>query len=159
MYIAENPPCALRSRKLFFFLQFCALLSFDILTRRTKDTDVYSIHHHPIWFFRSIEYTMWRFYEGKKDRIDKLLTPCKYLEIQHKETKKRCQDDSISQFILLKLIELKSVNLQYNTLVCWANGTNDSSTNCLTFQVFLILQKNKKKGFLQNNLQDFLKKK
>ena len=63
--IAENPPCALRSRKLFF-LQFCALLSFDILTRRTKDTDVYSIHHHPIWFFRSIEYTMWRFYEGKK---------------------------------------------------------------------------------------------
>ena len=49
-----------------FFLQFCALPSFDILTRRTKDTDVYSIHHHPIWFFRSIEYTMWRFYEGKK---------------------------------------------------------------------------------------------
>ena len=49
-----------------FFLQFCALPFFDILTRRTKDTDVYSIHHHPILFFRSIEYTMWRFYEGKK---------------------------------------------------------------------------------------------
>ena len=46
--VAEKPPCALRSRKLFFFLQFCALPFFDILTRRTKDTDVYSIHHHPI---------------------------------------------------------------------------------------------------------------
>ena len=80
---------------------------------------------------------MWRFYEGKKDRIDKLLTPCKYLEIQHKETKKRCQDDSISQFILLKLMELKSVNLQYNTLVCWANGTNESSTKPL-ISYFLI---------------------
>ena len=46
--VAEKPRCALRSRKLFFFLQFCALPFFDILTQRTKDTDVYSIHHHPI---------------------------------------------------------------------------------------------------------------
>ena len=28
------------------------------------------------------------FTKGKNDRIDKLLTPCKYLEIQHKGTKK-----------------------------------------------------------------------
>ena len=131
---AKNPPYDLASC-FFFFSSVLFSIFFDILTRRTKDTDVYSIHHHPIWFFRSIEYTMWRFYEGKKDRIDKLLTPCKYLEIQHKETKKRCQDDSISQFILSKLTKLKSDNLQYNTLVCWADGTNDSSTKHLTFQV------------------------
>ena len=31
---------------------------------------------------------------------------------------------------------LKSVNLQYNTLVHWADGTNDSSTKCLMFQVY-----------------------
>ena len=30
----------------------------------------------------------------------------------------------------------KSVNLQYNKLVCWADGTNNSSTKCLMFQVF-----------------------
>ena len=30
----------------------------------------------------------------------------------------------------------KSNNLQYNTLVQWADGTNDSSTKILTFQVF-----------------------
>ena len=30
----------------------------------------------------------------------------------------------------------KSDNLQYNTLVCWADGTNDSSTKCLMFQAF-----------------------
>ena len=30
----------------------------------------------------------------------------------------------------------KSDNLQYNTLVCWADGTNDSSTKRLMFQVF-----------------------
>ena len=30
-----------------------------------------------------------------------------------------------------------SDNLQYNTLVCWADGTNNSSTKRLIFQVFL----------------------
>ena len=30
----------------------------------------------------------------------------------------------------------KSDNLQYNTLVCWADGTNDSLTKRLTFQIF-----------------------
>ena len=34
---------------------------------------------------------------------------------------------------------LKSVNLQYNTLVRWADGTNDSSTKCLMFQVCIII--------------------
>ena len=57
-------------------------------------------------------------------------------------------------------------------LVCWADGTNDSSTKCLTFQVFfsyvisyrlralttLFYEKNKLKGFLQRILQDFMKK-
>ena len=33
----------------------------------------------------------------------------------------------------------KSVNLQYNTLICWADGTNDSLTKCLMFQVFFLL--------------------
>ena len=93
--IAKNPPCALRSCKLFFFLQFCALLFFDILTRRTKDTDVYSIHHHPIWFFRSIESTMWRFYEGKKMTG---LTSCwlraNTWKSSIKRQKKPCQDHS-----------------------------------------------------------------
>ena len=32
-------------------------------------------------------------------------------------------------------LHLKSVNLQYNTLVRWADGTNDSSTKHLMFQV------------------------
>ena len=32
---------------------------------------------------------------------------------------------------------LKSVNLQYNTLVIWADGTKDSSTKRLMFQVLL----------------------
>ena len=31
---------------------------------------------------------------------------------------------------------LKSDNLQYNTLACWVDGTNDSSTKLLMFQVF-----------------------
>ena len=30
---------------------------------------------------------------------------------------------------------VKSDNLQYNMLVCWFTGTNDSSTKCLMFQV------------------------
>ena len=43
---------------------------------------------------------------------------------------------------------LKSVNLQYNTLVCWADGTNDSSTKRLMFQVLFLVHK-----ILQNSLQ------
>ena len=35
--------------------------------------------------------------------------------------------------------DLKSDNLQYNTLVRWANGTNDSSNKHLTFQVFFFI--------------------
>ena len=38
---------------------------------------------------------------------------------------------------MCSLFDQKSDNLQYNTLVSWANGTNDSSTKRLTFQVFL----------------------
>ena len=34
---------------------------------------------------------------------------------------------------------LKSDNLQYNTLVRWADGTNDSSSKLLTFQVFFFI--------------------
>ena len=34
---------------------------------------------------------------------------------------------------------LKSNNLQYNTLGCWVNGTNDSSTKCLMFQAFYFI--------------------
>ena len=43
----------------------------------------------------------------------------------------------------------KSVNLQYNTLIRWADGTNDSSTKHLMFQVHIIFFYN----FLQNSLQ------
>ena len=40
---------------------------------------------------------------------------------------------------LIKIKEgLKSVNLQYNTLVRWADGTNDPSTKGLMFQVLFI---------------------
>ena len=42
-------------------------------------------------------------------------------------------------------IYLKSVNLQYNTLVRWNDGTKDSSTNCLMFQI---------QSFFQNILQN-----
>ena len=41
-----------------------------------------------------------------------------------------------------------SVNLQYNTLVRWANWTNDSSTKRLMFQVWFFFHK-----ILQNSLQ------
>ena len=44
---------------------------------------------------------------------------------------------------------LKSVNLQYNTLVRWANGTNKSWTKRLMFQVFFF----HKIKILQNSLQ------
>ena len=33
----------------------------------------------------------------------------------------------------------KSVNLEYDTLVCWADGANLSSTKRLMFQVFFFL--------------------
>ena len=35
----------------------------------------------------------------------------------------------------------KSVNLKYNTLVCWADGTNDSLTKRLMFQVLFFFTK------------------
>ena len=38
-------------------------------------------------------------------------------------------------------VYLKSVNLQYNTLVCWADGTNDSWTKLLMFQVLFFFIK------------------
>ena len=41
----------------------------------------------------------------------------------------------------------KSENLQYNTLVRWADGTNDSSTKHLMFQVLFFHK------LLQNSLQ------
>ena len=37
--------------------------------------------------------------------------------------------------IITQHLGIKSDNLQYNTLVRWVAGTNDSSTNCLMFQV------------------------
>ena len=37
------------------------------------------------------------------------------------------------------LKDQKFVNLQYNTLVRWADGTNDLSTKRLTFQVFFFI--------------------
>ena len=43
---------------------------------------------------------------------------------------------------------MKSVNLQYNTLVRWADGTNNLSTKCLMFQVLFFFHK-----ILQNSLQ------
>ena len=36
---------------------------------------------------------------------------------------------------------LKSVNLQYNTLVCWADRTNNSSTKRMMFQVLFFFHK------------------
>ena len=42
----------------------------------------------------------------------------------------------------------KCVNLQYNMLVRWADGTNDSLTKCLMFQVSFFFHE-----ILQNSLQ------
>ena len=42
-------------------------------------------------------------------------------------------------------INLKSDNLQYNTLACWFAGKNDSSTKCLMYYFF--------HNFLQNYFQ------
>ena len=44
--------------------------------------------------------------------------------------------------------DLKSDNLQYNPLVRWYAGTNDSSTKCLMFQVLFFFH-----NFLQKSLQ------
>ena len=41
-------------------------------------------------------------------------------------------------------------------LVCWSDGTNDLSTKCLTFQVFLAKDT---QNSLFSFLQDFMKKK
>ena len=38
-------------------------------------------------------------------------------------------------YALFSKLDIKSVNLQYNTLARWVAGTNDSSTNHLMFQV------------------------
>ena len=54
---------------------------------------------------------------------------------------------AVVEFEGLSLYDIKSVNLQYNTLVCWADGTNNSSTKCLMFQVFFFHK------ILQNSLQ------
>ena len=45
-------------------------------------------------------------------------------------------------------VNLKSYNLQYKTLVRWADGTNDSMTKRLMFQVLFFFHK-----ILQNFLQ------
>ena len=42
----------------------------------------------------------------------------------------------------------KCVNLEYNTLVCWADGTNDPPTKRLMFQLLFFFHK-----ILQNSLQ------
>ena len=52
------------------------------------------------------------------------------------------------------ITNLKSVNLQYNTLGCLDDGTNESSTKSLMFQA-----ENKLKGFLQRILQEIMKRK
>ena len=44
----------------------------------------------------------------------------------------------VSGFCFITFPFIKSDNLQYNTLVCWADGTNDSSTKRLNFQVFFL---------------------
>ena len=50
--------------------------------------------------------------------------------------------------IAINDIHVQSVNLQYNTLVCWDDGTNDSWTKCLVFQVLFLSHK-----ILQNSLK------
>ena len=42
---------------------------------------------------------------------------------------------TVGLFNPISFIHQKSDNLQYNTLVCWVAGMNDSSTKCLMFQV------------------------
>jgi hypothetical protein len=42
---------------------------------------------------------------------------------------------------------MNSVNIQYNTLVCWVDGTNDLSTKRLMFQVLFFFIKSCKNPF------------
>ena len=60
-----------------------------------------------------------------------------------------CAQCMLRALVILSCI-LKSVNLEYNTLVRWADGTNVLSTKCLMFQVFFshkILQNSLQKAF------------
>ena len=52
-------------------------------------------------------------------------------------SKEECANRTLSNILrqLASLGQYKSDNLQYNTLVRWADGTNDSLTKRLTFQV------------------------
>ena len=43
--------------------------------------------------------------------------------------------------IAINDIHVQSVNLQYNTLVCWDDGTNDLTTKRLMFQVLFFFIK------------------
>ena len=116
--IAENPPCALRSRKLFFF--FSSVLfspsTFWHGAQRIQMSTLFIIIQYDFSDLLSILCGV--FTKEKNDRIDKLLTPCKYLEIQHKETKK-----TLSRWFYFTIYSfkvdriLKSHNLQYNSLV------------------------------------------
>ena len=55
--------------------------------------------------------------------------------------------DETGEAEILVIFLQKSVNLQYNTLVCWADGTNVLLTERLMFQVFFFHK------ILQNSLQ------
>ena len=70
------------------------------------------------------------------------------IEVHSRVHKSRYSPNTVIQcvrlapfFILAVLfwtgLVLKSVNLQYNTLDRWVDGTNDSSTKCLMFQASL----------------------
>ena len=52
---------------------------------------------------------------------------------------------------------LKSNNLQYNTLVHWFAGTNDSSTKCLMFQALLFFIISYRLGHLKFSILIFVK--
>ena len=53
----------------------------------------------------------------------------------------------------------KFVNLQYNMLVRWADGTNDSLTKCLMFQVLFFISINLAKFFAKTFLYKITKMK
>ena len=59
-----------------------------------------------------------------------------------------CFCSELYRFNQLPMYEIKSVNLKYNKLVCWADGTNDSSSKRLMFQALFFFHK-----ILQNSLQ------
>ena len=66
--------------------------------------------------------------------------------------KKQLSDAKFELIVLPKLPKiphnLKSINLQYNTLVHWTDGTNNSSTKHLMFKILSFSYR-----FLQNSLQ------